>query len=55
MSKLSSSTTLSEVTFIERRGMGRIYRATITIEDLCQRARAAGVDGSGRSGVDFTI
>ncbi|MHB8694791.1 MAG: DNA sulfur modification protein DndB [Solirubrobacteraceae bacterium] len=41
MSKLSSSTTLSEVTFIERRGMGRIYRATITIEDLYNAIRKA--------------
>ena len=27
----------------------------ISIEDLCQRARAAGVDCGGRTSADFTI
>jgi hypothetical protein len=41
MSKLSSATTLSDVTFIERRGLGRIYRATISIDDLYSAIRRA--------------
>jgi hypothetical protein len=41
MSRLSSTTTLSDVTFIERRGLGRIYRATISIEDLYNAIRRA--------------
>ena len=33
--------------------MGRLDG--ISIEDLCQRARSAGVDCSGRVSADFTI
>jgi DNA-sulfur modification-associated len=41
MSRLSSTTALSDVTFIERRGLGRIYRATISVEDLHNAIRRA--------------
>src|SRR5438552_522397 len=39
MSRLSSTTKLSDVTHIDRRGIGPVYRATISIEDLYNAMR----------------
>jgi DNA-sulfur modification-associated len=41
VSKLTSSTQLSSVTVIERRGLGPVYRATLSLQDLYMAIRRA--------------